>query len=150
MARPKGQKSDGAGLVFAAYNTHHERCGAPPGLRNTDTPRLYHGYFENRYSEQFVLTFDRTTKTGTVSSGDLNWANPISFTLGLVEEALQATQQIAAQIVDSGPTEPPNLPLIDAALALGRLTGLTGKDEVIWLRACLEACDALPHNQRSA
>ena len=31
-------------------------------------------------------------------------------------------------------------PVIDAALALGRLTGLTGKDEVIWLRACLEAC----------
>jgi hypothetical protein len=24
--------------------------------------------------------------------------------------------------------------VIDAALALGRLTGLTGKDEVIWLR----------------
>jgi hypothetical protein len=32
------------------------------------------------------------------------------------------------------------LPVIDAALALGRLTGLTGKDEVIWLRACLGAC----------
>jgi hypothetical protein len=28
----------------------------------------------------------------------------------------------------------------DAALALGRFTGLTGKDEVMWLRACLEAC----------
>jgi hypothetical protein len=32
------------------------------------------------------------------------------------------------------------LPVIDAALALGRLTGVTGKDEVIWLRACLAAC----------
>jgi hypothetical protein len=32
------------------------------------------------------------------------------------------------------------LPVIDAALALGRFTGLTGKDEVIWLRACLTAC----------
>jgi hypothetical protein len=31
------------------------------------------------------------------------------------------------------------LPTIDAALALGRLTGLTGKDEIIWLRACLKA-----------
>ena len=30
--------------------------------------------------------------------------------------------------------------MIDAALALGRLTGLTGKGKVIWLRACLEAC----------
>jgi hypothetical protein len=30
--------------------------------------------------------------------------------------------------------------VIDAALVLARLTGLTGND-VIWLRACLEACD---------
>jgi hypothetical protein len=30
--------------------------------------------------------------------------------------------------------------VIDAALALGRLTGLTGKDVVIWLRAYLGAC----------
>ena len=33
--------------------------------------------------------------------------------------------------------------MVDAALALGRLTGLTGKDEVIWLRACLAACTAI-------
>jgi hypothetical protein len=26
-----------------------------------------------------------------------------------------------------------------AALALGRFTGLTGKDEVVWLQACLAA-----------
>jgi hypothetical protein len=32
------------------------------------------------------------------------------------------------------------LPVIDAELALGRLTGLTGKDKVVWLRACLAAC----------
>ena len=30
--------------------------------------------------------------------------------------------------------------MIDAAPALGRVTGLTGKDEVIWLRSCLAAC----------
>jgi hypothetical protein len=30
--------------------------------------------------------------------------------------------------------------MIDAALALGQVTGLTGKDEVIWLRACLAGC----------
>ena len=34
----------------------------------------------------------------------------------------------------------PGLPVIDAALVPGRVTGLTGKDEVIWLRACQEAC----------
>jgi hypothetical protein len=35
------------------------------------------------------------------------------------------------------------LPVMNAVLALGRVSGLTGKDEVIWLRACLTACSPL-------
>jgi hypothetical protein len=138
MEHPKDQDPRDAGLVFSAHNTHHERCGAPPRLRNTDNPGLYHGYFENRYGEQFVLTFDRTTGTGTVSGGDLGWAEPKTFTRGLLDEALRSTQDLAAQVKGSDARS--KLPVIDAALALGRLIGLTGKDEVIWLRACLEAC----------
>ena len=140
MAKPKGQDPGDAGLVFAAENNHHERCGPPPRLRNIANPGLYHGYFENRYGEQFVFTFDRATRTGTVSGGDLGWGNPKSFTLGSLEEALCVTQGLAAQIVGEGRPETFGLPVIDAALALGRYTGLTGKDEIIWLRACLEAC----------
>ena len=139
MAIPKGQDSGDAGLVFAAHNTHDERCGSPPRLRNTANAGLYYGYFENRYGEQSVFTFDRATKTGTVSGGDLGWDDPKPFTLDLLDEALRATQRIAAQVVRLGRTEASDLPVIDAALALGRLTGLTGKDEVIWLRACLTA-----------
>ena len=138
MARPKAQDPGDAGLVFAAYNTHHERSGAPPRLRNTDHPRLYNGYFENRYGEQFVFTFDRATRTGTVSGGDLGWGDPKAFTLALLDEALRSTQDIAAQV--EGSEAKSRLPVIDAALALGRLTRVTGKDELIWLRACLEAC----------
>jgi hypothetical protein len=140
MPKPKGQDRGDARLVFAAYNTHHERCGPPPRLRTTDNPGLYHGYFENHYGEQFIFTFDRATGTGTVSGGDLDWGNPQSFTLGLLDEVLRDTLRIVAQIVGQGRTEAPDLPTVDAALALGRLTGLTGKDEVIWLRACLAAC----------
>ena len=138
MVKPKVQAPGDAGLVFAAYNTHHERWGAPPRLRNTDNPGLYFGYFENRYGEQFDFTFDRATGTGTVSGGDLGWGDPKAFTRGLLDEALRSTQDLAAQVVGSGATS--QLPVIDAALALGRLTGLTGKDEVVWLRACLGAC----------
>jgi len=76
MAIPKGQDSGDTSLVFAAHNTHHERCGPPPRLRNTADPGLYHGYFENRYGEQFVFTFDWATKSGMVSGGDLGWDNP--------------------------------------------------------------------------
>jgi hypothetical protein len=142
MAKPKDQDPGDAGLVFAAHNTHDERCGPPPRLRNTDNPGLYHGYFENRYGEQFVFTFDRATGTGTVSGGDLGWGDPRSFTLGLLDEVLRDTRRVAAQVVEQGRTEASDLPTVDAALALGRLTGLTGKDEVIWLQACLAACTA--------
>jgi hypothetical protein len=51
MAKPKDQDSPDGGLVFAAHNTHDERCGPPPRLRNTANPGLYYGYFENRYGE---------------------------------------------------------------------------------------------------
>jgi hypothetical protein len=75
---------------------------------------------------------------GTVSGGDLGWGDPKAFTRGLLDEALRSTQDLAARV--KGSDAKSKLPVIDAALALGRLTGLTGKDEVIWLRACLEAC----------
>jgi hypothetical protein len=141
MAIPKGHDTDDTAVVFAAHNRHHERCGPPPRLRTIDNPRLYHGYFENRHGEQFVFSFDRATGSGMVSGGDLGWNEPKAFTRALLDEALRGTQNLAAQFVrEEGRHDTPNLPVIDAALALGRLTGLTSKDEVIWLRACLEAC----------
>jgi hypothetical protein len=138
MADPERHDPGDAGLVFAAHNNQYERCGPPPRLRNTDNIGLYEGYFENRYGEQFVFTFDRATGIGTVSGGDLGWDDPKPFNLGLLDEALRSTQDLAAQ--GKGEDARSQLPVIDHALALGRPTGLTGKDEVIWLRACLTAC----------
>jgi hypothetical protein len=145
MAKTDDQDTGNARLVFAATNTHHERCGAPPRVRNSDNPGLYYGYFENRYGEQFIFTFDRGTGTGMVSGGDLGWGDSKAFTLGLLDEALRSTRDLAAQVQASDARS--QLPVIDAALALGRLTGLTGKDEIIWLRACLEACTGLAARQ---
>jgi len=141
MAKPRDHDPGDAGLVFTAHNTHHEHCGAPPRVRNADNPGQYQGYFENCYGEQFVFTFDRATGTGTVLGGDLGWGEPKTFTLGLLDEALRSTRNLAAQV--QGDDARSQLPVIDSALALGRLTGLTGKDEIIWLRACLEACTGL-------
>ena len=140
MAGLEGRDPGDAGLVFTAHNNHDPRCGPPPRLRNTENLGLYYGYFENRYAEQFVFTFDRATLTGTVSGGDLGWDDRKVFTLGLLDEALRCTQDIAAQIVWEERDEASKPPVIDAALALGRVAGLTVKDEVIWLRACLAAC----------
>ena len=138
MAKRKHEVPDESALVFAAYNRHHECCGAPPCLRNAGQPGQYHGYFENCFGEQFVFIFDRETGAGTVWGGDLDWGNPRAFTRGLLAKALRSTQTLAAQVEGSDARS--RLPVIDAALALGRLTGLTGKDEIIWLRACLAAC----------
>ncbi len=149
---PEGPDPGDAGLVFAAQNNHDPRCGPPPRLRNTADPRLYYGYFENRHGEQFVFTFDRATGAGTVRGGDLGWDDRKSFTFDWLDEALRETQGLAAQITEPGRAQASGLPVIDAALALGRLTGLTGKDEVIWLRACLAACGAVegsPEGRRS-
>jgi len=143
MAISKGQNGGDTSLVFAAQNIHGERCGLPPRVRNTDNLELYYGYFENVYGEQFVFKFDPTTGTGAVLGGDLGWDNPKAFTLELVNEALRSTQNLAAKIMQEGSNASTNLPVIDAALALGRLTGLTGKDEIVWLRACLKACTSL-------
>jgi hypothetical protein len=144
MAKAEVQNPDCAGLVFAAHNNHTPQCGLPLRVQNTDNPGLYYGYFENCHGEQFVFVFDRATKTGTISGGDLDWGKPKTFTLGIVEEALRSSQRLAEQIGRQGNAETPRLPTIDAALALGRLTGLTSKDEIIWLRACLNACVTAP------
>jgi hypothetical protein len=143
MEEPEGPDSGDTGLVFAAHNSHDPSCGRPPRLRNTADPGLYHGYFVNRYGEQFVFRFDRTTKTGTVWGGDLDWDEPRSFTLDLLDVAFRETQGLAAQVAGLERTEASGPPVIDAALALGCSTGLTGKDEVVWLRACLAACTTL-------
>jgi hypothetical protein len=140
MATPEGLTTGDDELIFVAHNQHDPRCGRPPRLRNADNPELYHGYFENIHGEQFVFTFDPATKSGVVWGGDLGWDNPKAFNLAVLDEALHSTQEIAAQVVEVEGDEASKLPVIDAALALGRLTGLTGKDEIIWLRACLEAC----------
>src|SRR5262249_51800873 len=55
-----------------------------------------------------------------------------------VDEALRSTRDLAAQVKGSDAAS--GRPVVDAALAPGRVTGLTGEDEVSWLRACLMAC----------
>jgi len=130
-------------LVFTARNIHSEDCGRPPSLRNRDNSGVYHGYYENGFGEQFVFTFDRATGTGSVWGGELGWDNPQTFTLDVLAKADRATRLLAAKIQDPGLLKASGVPIVDAALALGRLTGVTGKDEVIWLRACLKACNIL-------
>jgi hypothetical protein len=45
-------------------------------MRGYNNAGLDGGYFENRHGEHFVFTFDRATRTDTVSGGDLGWSDP--------------------------------------------------------------------------
>jgi hypothetical protein len=61
----------------------------------------------------------------------------------LLDVALREPQGLPAHVAGLGRTEASGLPVNAAATAPGRFTGLTGKDEVVWLRACLAACTIL-------
>src|SRR4051812_4773167 len=57
--------------LFSADNAHVPESGMPPYLR-TDSSR-YHGYFENRYGEQWVFVFDYAADRGHLRGGDTGW-----------------------------------------------------------------------------
>ena len=105
MATPEGLATGDDEPIFVAHNHHDPRCGRPPRLRNTDNPWLCYGYFEHRYGEQFVFTFDRATKAGMVSGVDLGWDHPKAFTLPLLDEALRSTRKLGEQVIREGGDE---------------------------------------------
>ena len=71
MSTPVVERRSEAAL-FSVSNHHTEKCGKPPAI-DSDDPNTYHGYFENRYGEQFVFAYHRDTGEGTLYGGDLGW-----------------------------------------------------------------------------
>jgi hypothetical protein len=45
--------------ILTIYNQHTVQDGTPPSLSN-ESPALYVGYFENRFGEQWIFTFEKT------------------------------------------------------------------------------------------
>ena len=54
--------------MLTIHNRHSAACGIPPAL-STEAADLYIGYFENRYGEQWVFTFDRATGGASLAAG---------------------------------------------------------------------------------
>ena len=54
--------------TLTIHNRQPVACGAPPAV-STEAADLYIGYFENRYGEQWIFTFDRATRRRTSAAG---------------------------------------------------------------------------------
>jgi hypothetical protein len=80
--------------ILTISNRHTAACGPPPALRN-ESPVLYIGYFENRYGEQWIFTFDRETRQASVHGGDVGWATEHVVRDGRVDGLLLAPEEAA-------------------------------------------------------
>jgi len=76
------------------FNQHSTHCGTPPSISN-EPPALYVGYFENRYGEQWIFTFDRPTGEARLWGGDIGWDDVRTVRDGRVEGLILAEEEIA-------------------------------------------------------
>jgi hypothetical protein len=58
--------------LLSVHNFHFADCGDPP-IITSDDPKLYIGYFENSYGEQWVFTCNRGSGEAHLRGGDLGW-----------------------------------------------------------------------------
>lgn len=58
--------------ILTIYHHHTAACGIPLAFSN-EAADLYIGYFENRYGEQWIFTFNRTTREARLRGGDVDW-----------------------------------------------------------------------------
>ena len=68
-------------------NKHILECGDPP-IINNDDPNLYVGYFETRDREQWVFTYDLTTRDSKLQSGDCGWDQVFRIEHGDIDELI--------------------------------------------------------------
>ena len=79
--------------LFSMNNAHVAGSGDPPSFVN-DKPGRYHGYFENRHGEQWVFTYDRSTKKAELRSGDTGWGQVYEVIAGKPKELLLSSEEL--------------------------------------------------------
>jgi len=78
----------GRDLVFTAVNVHVPECGTPPGIQDDGSSQMYHGYYCNQHGEQWVVSVDRTNRTGVLRGGDIGWAAEVRINNGQIDADL--------------------------------------------------------------
>ncbi|MBZ0294532.1 MAG: hypothetical protein K8L99_18350 [Anaerolineae bacterium] len=69
------------GYVFRARNKHTASMGKAPEI-DANTPKRYHGYFENEFGEQAIFVYDYTEKTAGLWLGDAGWGSTFNVVDG--------------------------------------------------------------------
>jgi hypothetical protein len=80
--------------MLTIHNRHPAACGIPPAF-STESADLYIGYFENRYGEQWIFTFNRTTREASLRGGDAGWASAYRVGDGRVDGLILAPEEAA-------------------------------------------------------
>src|SRR5213593_3329593 len=80
--------------MLTIHNRHPAACGIPPDV-STEAADLCIGYFENRYGEQWIFTFDRETRQASVRGGDVGWATVHVVRDGQVDGLILAPEEAA-------------------------------------------------------
>lgn len=83
-----------AEAMLTIINKHTTECGTPPSVSNAASD-VYVGYFENRFGEQWVFTFNRKTCEATLRGGDVGWENTYPVRDGRVEELILGQDELA-------------------------------------------------------
>ena len=65
--------------MLTVYNKHHLRSGEPPHYDSREKGK-YFGYFQNEDGEQWLFSYDRTTKTAILKGGDVDWPSEAVLT----------------------------------------------------------------------
>jgi hypothetical protein len=78
---------------FSMSNVHTVSCGTPPNFVN-DKPDRYHGYFENRVGEQWVFTYDRSTRKAELRGGDVGWQEVYEVVGGSAKEVILGSDEL--------------------------------------------------------
>ena len=80
--------------ILTIYPYHAAACGIPPAFSN-EAGDLYIGYFENKYGEQWIFTFNRATREAMLRGGDVDWGSVHAVNDGRVDELTLGPEEAA-------------------------------------------------------
>ena len=80
--------------LLQSRNHHSLSCGDPPIIKGDD-PNVYLGYFQNAFGEQWVFSYDRTTRKAELRGGDIGWNTVHEVRDGKVGELVLGREELA-------------------------------------------------------